>query len=618
MKSPYHHGRGPEPDHTYQPTVPTPTTEVPNPSTRIRGVVGDIWLACMISSIPLVVFSALLLGLVLHYQVTPHSPISSKFKAAASTDHNAIYVDLSATTLIIVASWSSTMAPLILPFLLTLVSFPVSRILIRATQNRDTSRQPTPYQYALVLRIMSNASLSALWSCINYFFTSKRKRAPMTRPLTFMTWMLALSSLLSMLVFATDTWLHFVTKTVPLTQFAPTTFDDASFRFNENCTNINSTFKGGCTLNSAAANTFLINSEPSLELLANVSSTNMVQQTADSTGKSYAFIGLRPTSRNANVDYTATSFGATSQCKVVTNHCINEDGISGPQAKYDCDFGPVQGIIPTTQVDAMVLTYFTDSSLKDNSSVLVSLPNPYYFTAIVSVNQNLGRNVKRGLINDPDIASGLHGSTLFALLCSTKVLDWKYTSINGSVTSFSYTPSNASTTNIVMGTQGYTHVGDSYVLQQTSFDVWQSDTAQELANRFAKTYSRTVLGAIGGALLSAPAIEAQTRSSKLVAKVPKGPLACLVVANLLLVLLGLILTVLAFLALSGDVGDVQARLGITSLVAAHFEADKGEVAVEKIDHLFQERNGGDGPRVGVERSALGGWKFTSYRNVYQI
>lgn len=419
-----------------------------------------------------------------------------------------------------------------------------------------------------------------------------------------------------MLIFATDTWLHFVTKTVPLTQFAPTTFDDASFRFNENCTNINSTFRGGCTLNSAAANTFLINSEPSLELLANVSSTNMVQQAADSTGKSYAFIGLRPTSRNANVDYTATSFGATSQCKVVTNHCINEDGISGPQAKYDCDFGPVQGIIPTTQVDAMVLTYFTDSSLKDNSSVLVSLPNPYYFTAIVSVNQNLGRNVERGLINDPDIASGLHGSTLFALLCSTKVLDWTYTSINGSVTSFSYTPSNASTTNIVMGTQGYTHVGDSYILQQTSLDVWQSDTAQEVANRFAKTYSRTVLGAIGGALLSAPAVEAQTRSSKLVAKVPKGPLACLVVANLLLVLLGLILTVLAFLALSGDVGDVQARLGITSLVGAHFEADKGEVAVEKIDHLFQERNGGDGLRVGVERSALGGWKFTSYRNLY--
>ncbi|KAF5684310.1 hypothetical protein FCIRC_4014 [Fusarium circinatum] len=597
MKSSNHYGREPEPQYTYQPTMPTPATEVPNPTTRIRGVVKEIWVACLISSIPLIAFSALLLGLVFHYQVTPKSPNSPSFQSAASTDPNVIYVDFPATTLIIVASWSSTMAPLILPFLLTLVSFPVSRTLIQASQSNDRTKQPTPRQYALILRIMSNASLSALWSCITYLFTSKRKRAPMTQPLTFMTWMLALASLLSMLVFAADTWLHFVTKTVLLTQFSPTTFDSGSFMFNENCTNINTTFKGGCTLNSAAANTFLINSEPSLELLANVSSTNMVQQVADSTGRSYAFVGLRQANQNANLDYTATSFGASSQCQVVTNHCISEDGIIGPQASYKCDFGPVQGVIPTTLVNAMVLTYFTDSSMKKNSSSLVSLPNPYYFTAIVSVNQNLGRNPNRGLIDDPDIASGLHGSTLFALLCSTKVLDWKYTSINGSVTSFSYSPSNASTTNIVMGTQGYTHVGDSYVLQQTSLDVWQSDTAQEVADRFAETYSRTVMGAIGGALLSAPAEEAQSRSSKLVAKIPKGPLACLLVANLLLVILGLFLTVRAFLASSSDVGDVQARLGIAALVAAHFEADKGEAAVEKIDHMFQERNGGDGPRI---------------------
>ncbi|CZR46023.1 uncharacterized protein FPRO_11470 [Fusarium proliferatum ET1] len=397
-----------------------------------------------------------------------------------------------------------------------------------------------------------------------------------------------------MLVFATDTWLHVVTKTVLLTQFSPTTFDSGSFMFNENCTNINTTSKGGCTLNSAAANTFLINSEPSLELLANVSSANMVQQVADSIGKSYAFVGLRQTNQNANLDYTATSFGASSQCQIVTKHCISEDGIIGPQASYNCDFGPVQGVIPTTLVNSMVLTYFTDPSMKKLFIPGVAAKSILFYRH----------------------SSGLHGSTLFALLCSTKVLDWRYTSINGSVKSFSYSPSNASTTNIVMGTQGYTHVGDSYVLQQTSLDVWQSDTAQEVADKFAETYSRTVMGAIGGALLSAPAEEAQSRSSKLVAKIPKGPLACLLVANLMLVILGLFLTVRAFLASSSDVGDVQARLGITALVAAHFEADKGQVAVEKVDHMFQERNGGDGPRVTVERSALGGWKFASYQAVY--
>ncbi|KAJ4166050.1 hypothetical protein NW765_007276 [Fusarium oxysporum] len=590
MKSSNHYGHRPEPNYTYRPTVLTPITEVTSPTTRIRGVARDISLACMISLIPLAAFSAFLLGLVFRYRVIPESPVSSTFAAAASIDRNAIYVDFPATTLIIVASWSSTMAPLILPFLLTLVSFPVSKTLIQVSQNGDRTNQPTPRQYALILRIMSNSSLSALWSCVAYVFTSKRKRAPMTEPLAFMTWMLALASLLS-----------------------------ASFKFNENCTNINTTYKDGCTLNNAASNSFLINSEPALELLANASSTNMVQQVADSTGKKYAFIGLRPTNRIANLDYTATSFGASSQCQVVTNHCISEDDISGSQATFKCDFAPAQGVISTTQVDTIAFTYFTDSSMKKNTSSSISMPNPYYFTAVVSINQNLGRNPNRGLIDDPDISSGLHGSTLFALLCSTEVFDWKYTSINGSVTAFTYSPSNSSTTNIVMGTQAHTHVGDSYVLQQSSLDVWRSDTAEEVAEKFAETYSRTILGAIGGALLPAPAEEAQSRSSKLVAKVPKGPLACLLVANWLLVILGLFLTIRAFFALSGDVGDVQARLGITALVAAYFEADKGESAVEKVDHMFQERNDGNGPRVGVERSALGGWRFVSisYRNVYE-
>ncbi|KAI1049488.1 hypothetical protein LB506_004644 [Fusarium annulatum] len=274
-------------------------------------------------------------------QLIPTHPNSPSFQSAVSADSNVIYVDFPPTTLIIVASWSSTMASLILPFLLTLVSFPVSRTLIQASQSGDRTQQPTPRQYALILRIMSNASLSALWSCVTYLFTSKRKSAPMTQPLTFVTWMLALASFLSILVFATDTWLHFVTKTVLLTQFSPTTFDSGSFMFNENCTNINTTSKGGCTLNSAAANTFLINSEPSLELLANVSSANMVQQVADSTGKSYAFVGLRQINQNTNLDYTATSFDASSQCQVVTKHCISEDGIIGPQDSYNCDFGPV-------------------------------------------------------------------------------------------------------------------------------------------------------------------------------------------------------------------------------------------------------------------------------------
>jgi protein tyrosine phosphatase (PTP) superfamily phosphohydrolase (DUF442 family) len=74
-------------------------------------------------------------------------------------------------------------------------------------------------------------------------------------------------------------------------------------------------------------NTFLINSEPSLELLANVPSTNMIQQVADFQGRIYTFVALRQTSQNANLDYTATSVGASPHCQVVTKHYMSEHSI---------------------------------------------------------------------------------------------------------------------------------------------------------------------------------------------------------------------------------------------------------------------------------------------------
>ena len=115
---------------------------------------------------------------------------------AFTNDHNVIYVDMSATILTTVASWSSTMAPLVLPFLLTLVSFPVARTMMRASQNGDRARQPTPYQLALILKLLSNASLGSLWRCITYLFTSTKKRAALTKPLAVMTWLLLMASLL--------------------------------------------------------------------------------------------------------------------------------------------------------------------------------------------------------------------------------------------------------------------------------------------------------------------------------------------------------------------------------------------------------------------------------------
>lgn len=357
-----------------------------------------------------------------------------------------------------------------------------------------------------------------------------------------------------------------------------------------------------------------MNGEPALEMLSNVSQTSMVQQIIDTDGKEFAFLGIPSSERNEKVDYTATTFGLQSQCQAITSDCITHDNITGPGAKYRCGATAMEGFIASTKVDTMIQTYFTNSSLADNTTRIASLPNPYYFGTVMSVNQNLGSPGR--LKADPNVQSGMHGATIIVFLCNTTVFDWKYTSINGSIAYFSGTRSNASTTNIAMGTHGYTQIGDPYILSRTSLDVWQSHTAQEVADKFASTYSQAALAAFGSAVTPSPATEAQSRSSTLVAKVPKAPLICLLLANLLLVFFGVVLASIAFLTLDNEVGDVQARLSINSLVAAQFEAGSGEYIVEKVDDMFQELKGEDGPHVGVRRTAFGSWKLFSYQSGY--
>ncbi|KAK9434807.1 hypothetical protein VB005_09592 [Metarhizium brunneum] len=579
------------------------------PNTHIRGSVKDILLASILSSVPLVALSAILLGLVFRNRVYPSNPLSDIRGATASeNDDSVIYVNLSATTLTVLASWSSTIAPLTLTYILSLASFPAAREMIREAVNtlRSGSGTLTPYQLSLMLRIICSSYLNSVWYCISYI-ANWRKRARIARPVVVMIWILMLSSLLSALVFATDSWLHFTTKSVTLTQFQPVSFDDASFGLHQNCTNLTESFTAQCDLNPAGSTTFLWNAEESLNLLANISTRGMVQPVSDDAGNQYAYIGLPVSLSNSSVDYVATSLAVQTKCAPITTRCFNATStISGPSANYSCDFA-MQGTISTTFINSMNMGYFTNSTLSDTIPEKTPMSNPYYFAAVVSANQNVGRS--QDLIHDPEIKSGLHGSVLFVVLCNATVFDMQYTSANSTVTQVSMLESNSSTTSVVMGTQAYTHVGDTYILQRTSLDVWQSHSAQEIASKFAYTYSEIALAASGAALEPGPAVEAQLRSSMIVAKMPKAPLGCLVAANLLLAVLGILLTIVALLVLNNDVGDVKARLGIPALVATHFETNGGDKPVKNIEDMFEEFDGRAGPRVVAAKTALGCWRL---------
>lgn len=218
-----------------------------------------------------------------------------------------------------------------------------------------------------------------------------------------------------------------------------------------------------------------------------------------------------------------------------------------------------------------------------------------------------------GYSETDEVYSGPDQPSVIVMLCQSTVFDTQYASANGSVTHFSTSPSNSSSANVIAGVLRFSPAMEYFLMHDTITDFWESKTAQQLSDKFSDTYSYAILASAGAALEPRPAEVAQRRSSILVAAVPVAPLVCLLVANVLVVLLAIVLTVGALMEVtkSDEVGDVQTRLSIDALVAAHFETSGKKPGVKKTEDMFEEYQGGDGPRVKVQNTTEEGWKLVS-------
>jgi hypothetical protein len=125
-------------------------------SVRMCGRSKDILFAFGVLTVPMLIFSALLLGLIYHFRIVHNSFVSSNLRLNTTHDEsNVIYVRLSATTLTTIASWSSTVAPILVGCAVTLISYPVARGILLAGQDNKPKDLPTPYQLSLMLRMLA-------------------------------------------------------------------------------------------------------------------------------------------------------------------------------------------------------------------------------------------------------------------------------------------------------------------------------------------------------------------------------------------------------------------------------------------------------------------------------
>ena len=157
----------------------------------------QILISFAVMTVPMTLFSAVLLSLIYHYRITQNGSSSSNLAfEGTNPDGDAIYVNFSATIITTVASWCSTVAPLLLTFALTLASYPAAQSLFSDSQKGRVDSLPTPHQFALMLRMTSNASIGTLWQWIVYSLRRRGHRENQGTSLTIMTWILGAGSLI--------------------------------------------------------------------------------------------------------------------------------------------------------------------------------------------------------------------------------------------------------------------------------------------------------------------------------------------------------------------------------------------------------------------------------------
>jgi hypothetical protein len=178
--------------------IPTMAAWDNQPSVRIGGRVREIVVAFLVMTVPMTIFSGLLLGLIFYYRIIQNEfAFSNLAFDSGHNDAGYIFVRLSATTLIVIASWSSTIAPILVGFAVTLISYPVARGILSASEKSHVAGLPTPYQLTLMLRMLSSASPSSLWGWLQYHFGWSGKRTAHCTPIKILTSILVLGNLLT-------------------------------------------------------------------------------------------------------------------------------------------------------------------------------------------------------------------------------------------------------------------------------------------------------------------------------------------------------------------------------------------------------------------------------------
>ena len=619
-----------------------------------RSINFGLWWTTAIIGLPILAFTTALLALVFIYKVSNDTTHPFGAPAKAAPDRQSILVNFSATRLTFVASWSSTLAPMLLGSLMMLWHIPTACKLASASTQDNVENLPTPHQFSMLIGLASG-SLDNLRKYFVYQLTKVRANQP--RILTRSVIVLLISSLLALLVFCADTAVHAFTSTVSFSRVERQAQSSKSFGRGllSECINFDRETHQGlpCTViadSSVGANVIARNAGEVISLQRNVSTQNSIWTVQDEKLKDGDLLILMPQITNIppNIDYHTTTVGVSTQCVPSSRRCdVRMSGGTSPATSYimfNCtdNFRGVLGADPGISNDTLIWTH-TDSTTPDFNFKYDRNFQYAYFSdpGLNAIYNSIGGNTTNGgasgelalpdneLINPVFLATagliplqnGPAGQSLskdseifsvggalaaYTLSCSVTSYDVSYDWINGTIDSFKY-----------IATENGSIVELAHAMQATGMPALSqaqslaslSDSAAALARSFANQHSENSLTLIASVMSPRTNIAEAVRENLLVAKMNSGAFGFLIGSNLLYVIFGLVLAIRAWRLDSPEARDMVARMSVEGLAAMAFE-DTVEKRVRRVDDtkdMFEESRIGDSSRrVGIKAYHGGG------------
>ncbi|KAK5940848.1 hypothetical protein PMZ80_007265 [Knufia obscura] len=577
-----------------------------------KGKQQDIAWNTALLTVPMLILTTIFFAFVFGYRVEREDEPFPNLRGNKSTlaDDHAYYVDLNSTFLMFLASWMSSLAPMLSGFAITLAAYPIAARLFEDSMEDNRDRLLTPFQLNLALKLVNGSTWSGIWSWILYRLGWGKRVKGQGAALQSFLKVTLLVVFLSTLVFGADTWLHIVTKTVGLVQLSVVHSDSALYSLSllgPNCTTTNNTIsqlaEDGLICNMDPGTARLVQGTAAFQTLNNQS--NAISVFNNGPNATVVYLGLSASEREDNHDFTATTLGMHTTCRPISQAC----GLGNSTEysfTYNCSDGAFAGNLSiATTHNAIPQAYFIDMDSSEYSQGGVR--NPYDYA--VASSYQIPANPITNIANDPEILI-LAGELLSVILkCKVTLYDIEYDLVEGNITRLVTTPSNDSVVNVFVPGLEQTTFGWSSISSALQIASVIAEDAQDLADQFAIAYSKVALSVGAGSMVRTPALAAQERNTILVAKVPKAPLFLLVVINLIFVVMGFVLAVLAART-SQEAHEVQSRFGIAGIVANMFEGEKAARPADAVERLYGEYwEGNQTSRVGIHRTSTGGFVF---------